>query len=163
MQNEQFPSRYYLMYRCQCEVARACLRGIRSFAHFHFFVWMSFFFITQNQTILLNLAFQSLSTDFLFTSVTDSSTSRCGYSSPSSIHFRRISTAFCAFFLHVLLYGGKSRCGVLCIADIVIACHADLLRHGYFLSAQKRIASSAYISERKNSAVPGNLLCTSQS
>lgn len=31
--------------------------------------------ITQNQTILLNLAFQSLSTDFLFTSVTDSSTS----------------------------------------------------------------------------------------
>ena len=33
VQNEQFPSRYYLMYRCQCEVARACLRGIRSFAH----------------------------------------------------------------------------------------------------------------------------------
>ena len=77
------------------------------------------------------MRFQSLSTDFLFTSVTGSSTSRCGYSSPSSIHFRRISTAFCAFFLHVLLYGGKSRCGVLCIADIVIACHADLLRHGY--------------------------------
>ena len=98
VQNEQFPSRYYLMYRCQCEVARACLRRIRSFAHFHFFLWMSFFFITQNQTILLNLAFQSLSTDFLFTSVTGSSTSRCGYSSPSSIHFRRISTAFCAFF-----------------------------------------------------------------
>ena len=30
---ERISDRYYLIYRCQCEVARACLRGIRSFAH----------------------------------------------------------------------------------------------------------------------------------
>ena len=46
--------------------------------------------------------------------------------------FQKDFHCFLCFFLHVLLYGGKSRCGVLCIADIVIACHADLLRHGYF-------------------------------
>lgn len=119
--------------------------------------------ITQNQTILLNLAFQSLSTDFLFYQCHGQ------FYFPLRIFFaffdpfQKDLHCFLCFFLHVLLYGGKSRCGVLCIADIVIACHADLLRHGYFLSAQKRIASSAYISERKNSAVPGNLLCTSQS
>ena len=82
---ERISDRYYLIYRCQCEVARAFLRGIRSFAHFHFLC----------KCLLM---FHSFSTEFRFTSVTGSSTSRCGYSSPSSIHFSRISTAFCVFF-----------------------------------------------------------------
>ncbi len=30
---KRISDRYYLIYRCQCEVARACLREIRSFAH----------------------------------------------------------------------------------------------------------------------------------
>ena len=51
---------WLLTYRCQCEVARACLRGIRSFAHsktsattFDFTVTLILTFLLPNFTVIV--------------------------------------------------------------------------------------------------------------